>query len=404
MCCAQTGSGKTAAFLIPVLAGMMKHANSVGMLNEPFSGPCTPDTLCLSPTRELCVQIYNEALKFCHGTPFRSVRVYGAEKIDKQLWELALGADLCIATPGRLWDFVDSGIIDLTRTHCLVLDEADRMLSMNMEMHIRKVVEDYGFPKKDERQTMMFSATFPQECQKLAEDYLFEHVFLGLGVIGGAVNTVQQTLVKVAPEEKFDKLMEFLYDFLEKRQEGERALVFTNSKAQAKGLDQQLWDKKVDTGALHGDLTQEQREDSLQKFREGKIDVLIATDLASRGLDIRGVSHVLNYDLPWEKEVYVQRIGRTGRIGHRGLAITYIAVDRNGSFLDRSEVLESLPAIMQDAGNDNEVPPWLSDQIKVIQENTWLPRQGSSMEAARTDARGSWENWRPSHADQSTWQ
>jgi len=248
---------------------------------------------------------------------------------------------------------------------------------------------------------MMFSATFPEECQKLAADYLYEHVFLGVGVIGGAVNTVKQTLVKVSPENKFDNLIEFLYEFLENRQDDERALVFTNSKAQAKGLDEQLWAKKFDTGALHGDLTQEQREDNLQKFREGKIDVLVATDLASRGLDIRGVSHVVNYDLPWEKEIYVQRIGRTGRIGHRGHAITYIAVDKQGKFQDKSDVLQSLPEIMLNAG-DNEVPEWLADQIKIIQANSWLPRENTSLEAARTDARWGGDSWQKVPSDATT--
>jgi len=402
MCCAQTGSGKTAAFLIPILASLLKHGKKTGSLEKPFEGPCKPDTLVLSPTRELCLQIYDEALKFCHGTQHRCVRVYGQEPVKVQIEQLAKGGDLCIATPGRLWDFVNSGICEVTEVNCLVLDEADRQLSMNMEKFIREVVENFNMPSKENRQTLMFSATFPEECQRLATDYLYEHVFIGVGVIGGAACTVMQNLLQVSPEDKFERLMDFLNDWLSKRNKSERLLVFTNSKVQAKGLDDKLFEKNFDTGALHGDLQQTEREENLRKFRAGEIDVLVATDVASRGLDISGVSQIVNYDLPREVDVYVQRIGRTGRIGHRGYATTFIAVGPDGTWHDEPTVLQALPSIMQDqtSGCNNEVPTWLTDHLSESQKETW--DQGKNWweeaEKDKTDVRSwgeerSWQRW-----------
>lgn len=310
----------------------------------------------------------------CHNTDHRCLRIYGQESTKLQIAEVAKGGDLLVATPGRLWDFVSSGIVEVTEVNCLVLDEADRMLQMSMDSFIREVVENFGMPSKEERQTLMFSATFPEECQKMAVDYLYEHVFIGVGVVGGAACTVTQTLLQVAPEAKFDKLIELVNEWLDSRDKCERLLVFTNSKLQAKGLDERLYDRNIDTGALHGDLQQVEREANLQKFRSGDIEVLVATDLASRGLDISGVSYVINYDLPKEVEVYVQRIGRTGRIGHRGRATTFIAVDAEGQWHDSPLVLQALPGIMQDqaSGCINEVPEWLTAKIQELQQGSWV--------------------------------
>mmetsp|Transcript_55858 Transcript_55858/g.107789 ORF Transcript_55858/g.107789 Transcript_55858/m.107789 type:complete len:248 (+) Transcript_55858:2-745(+) len=244
------------------------------------------------------------------------------------------------------------------------------MMSLGMDNFIRAVVEKFGMPSKDHRQTLMYSATFPPECQEMmAADYLYDHVFIQEGAFGGAACTVEQKLLQVVPGDKFEKLEELLNEWLDKRESWQRMLVFTNSKVTAKGLDEQLYAKNVDTGALHGDLTQVEREANLQKFRDGDIDVLIATDLASRGLDISGVSHVINYDLPHEAEVYVQRIGRTGRIGHRGCATSFIAVDEYGTFHDKTEVLEALPDIMKNtaSGCVNEVPEWLTLKLEALE-------------------------------------
>eukprot|EP00747_Dinoflagellata_sp_TGD_P030080 gnl/TRDRNA2_/TRDRNA2_134384_c0_seq2.p1 gnl/TRDRNA2_/TRDRNA2_134384_c0~~gnl/TRDRNA2_/TRDRNA2_134384_c0_seq2.p1 ORF type:complete len:838 (+),score=154.80 gnl/TRDRNA2_/TRDRNA2_134384_c0_seq2:58-2514(+) len=395
MCCAQTGSGKTAAFLVPVLASMIKNHRGVGALTEPFQGPCQPDTLIISPTRELCLQTYDEALKFCYKTQYRVVRIYGQEPVKTQVAELAKGADVVVATPGRLWDFVSSGICEVTKVNCLVLDEADRMLEMNMKDWIRDVILEFGMPETKDRQTMMFSATFPEDIQKMATDYLYQHIWVGVGVVGGPTNTVTQRFMKMTNDEKFDQLLDLLYEFLDRKETGDRLIVFTNSKLKAKGLDEMLYDKKVDTGALHGDLTQIEREENLRKFRNGQIDVLVATDVASRGLDIDGVKFVVNYDTPFSIQIYVQRIGRTGRIGNRGEAITFIEVDKDGTFLDREEVLQQLPQIIGQVGG--EVPDWLQKHVDGLNEDKWA---GGTNEwedsAARNDVRepeGRWESW-----------
>jgi len=392
MCCAQTGSGKTAAFLVPMLASMIKNHRATGSLTQPFSGPCKPDTLVLTPTRELCLQIYAEAQKFCHRTPFRCCRIYGKEPPRIQLEQLAFGADVVVATPGRLWDFVSSAVIEVTSVNCLVLDEADRMIDQGMELWLKDIAENYGMPPKEERQTMMFSATFPAQIQEMAKDYLYEHVWVGVGKVGGATSTIQQRLLQVEASKKYDMLFDMLMRFLEDRAQGERIMVFTNSKLQAKGLDEKLWDSKIDTGALHGDLTQDERESNLQKFRDGKIDVLVCTDVASRGLDIGGVSHIINFDLPREIEVYVQRIGRTGRIGHRGEAISFVVVDAQGTLQEEERMLRDLVPTMRDA--NSEVPEWLQKHCDGI-DTSWAPNENWwERSGAQADARArKWEDW-----------
>jgi len=323
--------------------------------------------MILSPTRELCLQIYKDALRLVHRTPFRIVRTYGQESARNQILELARGADVLIATPGRLWDFVHSGIVNVKEVNCLVIDEADRMIAQGMECWIRSIVEAHGMPSRHDRQTMLFSATFPEEIQRMGADYLYDHVWIGVGVVGGAASTVKQVLLKVDPSEsaKNAALLSVLTDFLNKRRSGDRCMVFSNSKRSVRSLHDFLCESGIRTLALHGDLLQYEREENLRRFREDEVDVLVATDLASRGLDIGGVRHVVNYDVPYEIEAYVQRIGRTGRIGHRGEATTFIGVASDGSFADERKlrhVLIKLAGIMEDA--NSEVPDWLSEYVR----------------------------------------
>jgi len=228
---------------------------------------------------------------------------------------------------------------------------------------------------------------------------LFEHIFVGVGVVGGASCTVKQHLVQVPPDEKYEKLVEFIDDFLDKRDKGERLLVFTNSKLQAKGLDEKLYDTNFDTGSLHGDLQQHEREENLRKFRKGDIDIMIATDVASRGLDISGVSQVLNYDLPNSIDVYVQRIGRTGRIGHRGLATTFIAVSKDGQWHDwnngQQETLMALPETMSSSASGSEVPDWLERKVEELKNGNWGTswKQPAAGGSSAGDAKGGGESW-----------
>ncbi|OLP81658.1 DEAD-box ATP-dependent RNA helicase 52C [Symbiodinium microadriaticum] len=364
MCCAQTGSGKTAAYVIPMLSSMMKNHRATGALTEPFEGPCEPDTLILAPTRELALQIYDDAVRFCYGTDYRVVRVYGQEARGNQIRDFSKGADICVATPGRFADYVEAEIISVQKTYCLVLDEADRMLELGFQEIIQELIEKRGMPQNNERQTMMFSATFPKEIQDTAMNYLHNHLFVEVGKLGSPAATVTQVVEQVEKKDKLDTLVTLIDSWTQSsRPTGqERMLVFTNSKNQTKALDEYLWDKEVaKTGALHGDLDQPKRESNLALFREGKIDVMLATDVAARGLDISKVSHVVNFDLPKDPQVYVHRIGRTGRIGHRGTAYSFVTME-DGWWTDNEQMLKELPHFMEGAPNT---------QDSAWQDNSW---------------------------------
>lgn len=237
---------------------------------------------------------------------------------------------------------------------------------------------------------MMFSATFPSAIQKLAADYLYEHIFVGVGNVGAAACTVKQRLISVAPEDKQEMLLDILHEWLESREKGERLLVFTNSKNKTKALDEQLYEAHIDTGALHGDLKQYEREENLEKFRKGQIDVMVATDVASRGLDISGVSHVINYDLPFELNVYIQRIGRTGRIGHKGNSTTFVSVGKDGHWHDREEVLLALPSVMTET---NAVPEWLQDKIRELQKKNSMDDWSENWQQQESATIDVWSNW-----------
>lgn len=296
-----------------------------------------------------------------------------------QLADLAKGCDLMVACPGRLQDFINREVVGMDKVYILVLDEADRMLDMGFEKQIRDIVENHGMNPKDQRQTMMFSATFPNECQEMAQDFLYDYIWIGCGIVGGAVESVSQRLEKVPPAEKYGKLIEILDEFFRTKSEGERCLVFVNAKDTAKWLDEQLYEKHFDTGALHGNLTQEEREANLRKFRSGEIEVMVATDVAARGLDIEKVAMVVNYDMPEHVDTYVHRIGRSGRIGNRGQAVTFIATDDNDQAFENLDVLKKLHGIMRDAKSD--VPEWLEG---VIDPNS---------AAAQADTGNSWKSW-----------
>lgn len=400
MCSAQTGSGKTAAFLIPMLASMIKHHKAVGSLEEPFQGACKPDTLILTPTRELCMQTYEDALRFCYNTHHRCYRVYGQQNAKTQLTELAKGADLIVATVGRLYDFVRAGIINLEDVNCLVLDEADRMLDMGFQEQIKEIVESHKMPSKDHRQTMMFSATFPDSVQEMAKDYLHDFLMIVVGSAGSPAVTVTQCVEKVDKAEKEQKLTDFVTEVL-KRDPDNRILVFTNSKNSAKFLDEKLYAGTATTAALHGDLDQPKREEHLESFRRGTVDIMIATDVASRGLDISRVTHVVNYDAPKEISLYVHRIGRTGRIGHRGTALTYITYEDSWC-MDSDDFLRDLPDVMQGAPN-TWVPDWLQELSDSKKGDVWnykKPEWGTSDVRDRgNEQSGGFQGWGESTQD-----
>lgn len=360
MACAQTGSGKTAAFLLPVMTGMLqKGLTSSSMMG----GPQCPQALIISPTRELTCQIYNEARKFSHETIVKTVVVYGGVSVPHQLRKIEMGCNLLVATPGRLKDFIERGKISLEKIQYLILDEADRMLDMGFEPVIRQVVEKLGMPGKCERQTLMFSATFPEEIQRLAGDFLNDYIFITVGRVGGTTSDIQQTVMDVSDEQKREKLMDLL-----SCSGSDRTLVFVESKRGADFLASLLSQEGFPTTSIHGDRLQQQREEALEDFRRGRCPVLIATNVAARGLDIDNVKHVVNYDLPSEIDEFVHRVGRTGRIGHQGKATSFFTRGKD------DKIARSLVKVLSDASQ--EVPEWLDEIAESAVGTSYGPAGG----------------------------
>ncbi|CAE7459299.1 DED1 [Symbiodinium natans] len=337
MCCAQTGSGKTCAFLLPILS-CLDLAQAAGAVGTSHGEPSAPKAVILAPTRELCSQIHLEAKKLSFKSPVRAGEVYGGVDAKPQLLDLARGVDIVTATPGRLTDFIDRGVITMCNVGFLVLDEADRMLDMGFEPQIREIVQKRDMPSCREarvnlgsevqqgRMTLMFSATFPKEIQKLAQAFMRSYIWIGVGRVGGAVDTVEQTFIVTGNRGKPDVLTQVL-----NTNPTDSTLIFVAMKRTAAWLEGHLTRLGYNAAAIHGDMEQREREQSLSTFKSGKSTFLVATDVAARGLDIPKVSHVINYDLPQNIDSYVHRIGRTGRIGNHGWATSFYVPAHDGT-------------------------------------------------------------------------
>ncbi|XP_068602314.1 ATP-dependent RNA helicase DDX3X-like isoform X2 [Brachionichthys hirsutus] len=321
MACAQTGSGKTAAFLLPVLSQI--YGDGPGDASQAAKGGGQdngrygrrkqyPLSLVLAPTRELALQIYDEARKFAYRSRVRPCVVYGGADIGQQIRDLEKGCHLLVATPGRLVDMMERGKIGLDHCNYLVLDEADRMLDMGFEPQIRRIVEQDTMPPRGMRQTMMFSATFPKEIQILARDFLEDYIFLAVGRVGSTSENITQKVVWVEDTDK----RSFLLDLLNATGKDSLTLVFVETKKGADALEDFLYHEGYACTSIHGDRSQRDREEALHQFRSGRCPILVATAVAARGLDISNVKHVINFDLPSDIEEYVHRIGRTGRVGN----------------------------------------------------------------------------------------
>ncbi|KAL6326970.1 hypothetical protein AAG906_012654 [Vitis piasezkii] len=350
MACAQTGSGKTAAFCFPIISGIMK-----GQYAQRPRGSRTayPLALILSPTRELSCQIHDEARKFSYQTGVRVVVAYGGAPINQQLRDLERGVDILVATPGRLVDLLERARISLQMVQYLALDEADRMLDMGFEPQIRRIVEQMDMPPRGVRQTMLFSATFPKEIQRLASDFLANYIFLAVGRVGSSTDLIVQRVEFVQESDKRSHLMDLLHAQRENGTHGKQALtlVFVETKKGADALEHWLCINGFPATSIHGDRSQQEREHALRLFKSGATPIMVATDVAARGLDIPHVAHVVNFDLPNDIDDYVHRIGRTGRAGKTGLATAFF--NENNSSLARG-----LAELMQES--NQEVPAWLS--------------------------------------------
>jgi ATP-dependent RNA helicase DDX3X len=305
-----------------------------------------PTALILAPTRELVSQIHEEARKFSYRSWVRPAVVYGGADINTQLRQIERGCDLLSATPGRLVDLIERGRVSLSNIRYLVLDEADRMLDMGFEPQIRRIVQGEDMPGIHERQTLMFSATFPRDIQMLAKDFLKDYIFLSVGRVGSTSENITQKIEYVEDADKRSVLL----DILAMEPKGGLTLVFVETKRMADMLSDFLIGSNYPATSIHGDRTQREREMALQTFRQGRTPILVATAVAARGLDIPHVTHVVNYDLPSDIDDYVHRIGRTGRAGNTGISTAFFnRGNRN--------IVRDLIELLREANQD--IPPWL---------------------------------------------
>jgi ATP-dependent RNA helicase RhlE len=310
---AQTGTGKTAAFTLPLLQRMMNHENASA---SPARHPVR--ALVLTPTRELAVQVAENVAKYAKRSHLRSMVVFGGVDMKPQTAELKAGVEVLIATPGRLLDHIEAKNCALHQVEYVVLDEADRMLDIGFLPDLQRILS--YLPKQ--RQTLLFSATFSPEIRRLAQSYLQDPVTVEVARPNATATNVEQHFYSVADEDKRRAVCQTL-----RQRSIRQALVFVNSKLGAARLARSFERDGLKTAALHGDKSQDERLRSLAAFKAGEVDVLVATDVAARGLDIADLPAVFNFDVPFNAEDYVHRIGRTGRAGASGLAITLVARD-----------------------------------------------------------------------------
>lgn len=316
------------------------------------SRKATPTALVLAPTRELVSQIYDEARKFAYRSWVRPCVVYGGADIGSQLRQIERGCDLLVATPGRLVDLIERGRISLANIKYLVLDEADRMLDMGFEPQIRRIVEGEDMPKTENRQTLMFSATFPRDIQMLARDFLRDYIFLSVGRVGSTSENITQKVEYVEDPDKKSVLLDILHTHQNTLQGNlSLTLIFVETKRMADALSDFLINQNFPATSIHGDRTQRERERALEMFRSGRCPIMVATAVAARGLDIPNVTHVVNYDLPTDIDDYVHRIGRTGRAGNTGIATAFFNRGNRGVVRDLIELLkeanQEVPAFLE---------------------------------------------------------
>jgi len=333
---AETGSGKTLAFILPGIIHIQGQPRDYARQRNPIA-------LVVAPTRELAIQIETETKKFAYSMGVTVSCVYGGAPRRQQEKQLRGGCQFLIATPGRLLDFVERRTFSLKTVSYCVFDEADRMLDMGFEPQIRALMSQI----RPDRQMLMWSATWPREVRKLADDFLSpRRCFLKCGDENKAAETVTQKIMVIGRHQKGQRIVDILNE-----QRGEKALVFCGTKRMCDQLSRDLYSKGFEAAAIHGDKEQWQREQSLNDFKMGKVKVLVATDVASRGIDVKDLTLVLNYDFPQNCEDYIHRVGRTGRAGKKGTAITFFDA-RNDAKHARK-----LIAILQK--NNQEVPPEL---------------------------------------------
>jgi ATP-dependent RNA helicase RhlE len=346
--CAQTGTGKTLAFLLPALEHLLREQKK----------PKHPRVVVLEPTRELVIQVFGESRKLTSHTPVRGVSIYGGARMRKQTNKLRRGVDVVVATPGRLMDHMRRRNVDLKKVEILVLDEADRMLDMGFLPDINQIISQMP----DRRQTMLFSATMPASISALARRFQRDPLSVEIA-LARPPEAIQQALYPVPKHLKTPLLLAML-----KQSQVTSMLVFTRTKQEADIVTRQLSEARIAVACIHGDFKQRNRISALEGFREGKYRVLVATNIAARGLDVEGISHVINYDVPDHAEDYVHRIGRTARADAGGDAVTLVTPDDEG-LIHRIEYLlgqkierKTLPGFDYDV----PTPSWAKPSAKAL--------------------------------------
>jgi ATP-dependent RNA helicase DeaD len=311
---AQTGTGKTAAFLLPFLNAWRDDQNEPG-----------PQAIVLAPTRELVVQVAEEAAKLSPSPHCRTVPIYGGQRFRQQLGLLRQGCNIVVGTPGRVLDHLARGTLSFEHVRYVVLDEADRMLDIGFRPDIERILR--RCPSR--RQTLLLSATLPPPVLRLAQRYMVEPLNINLSPAKITVENIRQSYFTVDEDRKFDLLLKVL-----QRDEPRQCIIFCERKRWVEDLYRLLRKHRTRVAAMHGDLPQPMRNRIMKGFRDGKIVYLVATDVVGRGIDVRNISHVINYDLPIDTENYVHRIGRTGRIGADGVAIAFVTPEQGQQLTD----------------------------------------------------------------------
>ncbi|AFM43245.1 DNA/RNA helicase, superfamily II [Desulfosporosinus acidiphilus SJ4] len=347
---AQTGTGKTAAYGIPLIERFAEQSEQI-------------QGIVLAPTRELAVQVAEELNKIGQFKGIHSLPIYGGQNIDWQIRALRKRPHIIVATPGRLMDHMRRRTIRLNEIKIVVLDEADEMLNMGFLEDIETILKEIP----EIRQTLLFSATMPKQIQNIAQRFMKEPEFIQIKATGVTVSDIEQHYIEVPEKLKFDVLTRLL-DI----QSPELSIVFARTKRRVDELSEGLNKRGYSAEGIHGDLTQSKRDSVLRQFKDGTIDVLVATDVAARGLDISGVTHVFNFDIPQDTESYVHRVGRTGRAGKTGLAITFVTPREMGmlrlieSVIKRRVLRKPIPTIVEAVQGQQRLT--MNEILRVIAE------------------------------------
>jgi superfamily II DNA/RNA helicase len=360
---AQTGTGKTAAFALPLLQKTIENKQQNLVIK----------TLVLTPTRELAQQVHNSFETYAQFTDIKSTLAYGGVSIKTQVKALKAGADILVATPGRLFDHIVNGTVDLSHVEYLVFDEADRMLDMGFIDEINRILK--RLPPK--RQTLLFSATFDEAIFKLSKTLLKNPELIEVNERNKATTQVEQVVYNVDADRKRE-----LVSHLIGSKNWQQVLIFTRTKQGADELAKEMCKDGLKTQSIHGDKSQGAREKALLEFKSGKTRVLVATDVAARGLDIEQLSYVINYELPYIAEDYIHRIGRTGRAGSTGLAISLLSPDENW-------LLEEVEAVLKDRLPQQWLPGYEPDLTKKPTKDDF--KNTRSAQKRRTKKRASGE-------------